>query len=641
VKIELSRVEKVFDEMSFGSAGTYEKIAGRAFGEVDPAHRLNAGIVNLDKVPRNSAGRVEYWVDFCLLKPTDVSKSNRRLLLDVPNRGDKLALIDFNGAPKGLGSNDPATAADAGNGFLMRQGYVILFCAWQGDVAPEEKHLVTGFPIATNNGAPIVEMAREEVVLGHTNSPAITPLTYPADSPDQSRATLTVRQYEKDARVPIPPSRWRYLSPTKIEFDLPAGFDAGALYEFIYPARDPIVMGLGFAAVRDIVALMRYATADDNGRPNPLKLGSGEPAIDHVIAYGRSQPGRFLREFLHLGFNEDPHGRKVLDGVYSSLAGSRRIHLNSPFAQPGRFVRQHEDHLFPGDQFPFSYATRFDPVSGKTGGILARCVASNTCPKLMHVDTSTEYWQGRGSLVTADEKGKDIELPDQVRVYLLSGTQHAGPAMLKHSPLFFQNPSYPLNLLDYAPLNRALLVALDEWVSRGTPPPASRYPRSSDGTLVPPIQKQQGFPDIPGVSYPRFINELNELDYSQQPPRPIPGHNYTLLVPKLDADGNETTGIRLPDVAVPSGTRTGWNIRDAGFAQGAVMVVGSYLPFAATAKERIAKGDPRPSFEERYRSREHFVEAVRRAASDLQKERLLLAEDVEGCVAAAAKQNTQ
>ena len=637
VKIEIGRVESAFDGMSFGIVGPYEKIAGRAFGEVDPFDGLNAEIVNLGNAPRNAAGRVEYWVDFCLLKPADIRKSNRHLLYDAPNRGDKLALVDLNDAPKGPGSNNLATAGDAGNGFLMRQGYVILFSAWQGDVAPEEGHLLASFPVATNNGTPIVERSREEFVFGQADGAVIAPLTYPTNTLDQSRATLTVRQHEKDPRVPIPPRQWRYLSSTRLEIMLVDGFDAGAIYEFIYPARDPIVMGLGFAAVRDLVAFMRYAAADESGRPNPLNPSTGGPAIDDVVAYGRSQPGRFLREFLRLGFNQESEGRRIFDGVYASLAGSRRIFLNHPFSQPGRFHRQHEDHLYPGDQFPFTYATRFDPISARTDGILARCLASNTCPKIMHVDSSTEFWQGRGSLIVTDEGGKDMTLPDQVRVYAFAGTQHAGPAMLKHSGVFFQNHSYPLNRLDYGSLNRALLAALQEWVSRGTPPPASRFPRAGDGTLVPPQPgKGLAFPDIPGVHYTGLVNDLCELDYNHQPPRPIPGHDYPVLVPKVDADGNEIAGIRLPDVAVPLGTRTGWNIRSAGFAQGALMVVGFYIPFAATAKERRAMGDPRRSLEERYPSHEHYVNAVAHAAAELQNERLLLAEDVKSYIAAAA-----
>lgn len=636
MKIEIARVESAFGGMSFGTVGAYEKVIGRAFGEVDPSHPLNAVIANLDKAPRNAAGLVEYWMDFCLLKPTDLRKGNRYLLYDALNRGDKLALVDLNDASKGLGSNELATAEDAGNGFLMRRGYSILFGAWQGDVAPEEGHMLAGFPVATGAGKHIVGESREEFVFGQDSGRVVAPLTYPANTLEQSEATLTVRQRQKDRRTPVPPDRWRFLSPTRLEIILADGFDGGAIYEFIYQARDPIVMGLGFAAVRDLVEFMRHAATDDSGRPNPLSLGRGGPIVDDVIAYGRSQPGRFLREFVHLGFNQTPSGRRVFDGIYASLAGSRRIFLNHPFSQPGRFNREHEDHLYPGDQFPFTYATRTDSISGKTGGIMERCLASGTCPKMMHADTSTEFWQGRCSLVVTDEHGQDIALPEQVRVYAFAGTQHAGPAMLRHSGVFFQNHTYPLNRLDYGPLNRALLVALQQWVSAGTLPPESRFPRAGDGTLVPPSPGSGlAFPDIPGVRYTGLFNELCVMDYSSEPPRAIPGREYPVLVPKVDEDGNEIAGIRLPDITVPLGTRTGWNIRCAGCAEGALMVVGSFIPFVATVKERRETGDPRPSLEERYPSHEHYVDAVARAAAVLQKERLLLEEDVERYVAAA------
>ncbi len=636
MRLEIQRVENVFEGMSFGSTGTYEKIVGRAYGEVDPTHPLNRDIVNLDKAPMNTRGRVEYAVDFCVLKPTDLGKSNRRILYDTPNRGDKLALIDINDAQKGPTSNDPVSAADAGNGFLMRQGYVLVFSAWQGDTQPGEGHMLAEFPVATNNGAPIVGDSREEMIFGHTDSPAVLPLTYPAHSLDQSNATLTVRLYEADARIPVPAERWRYVSPRQIEIDLVEGFDAGAIYEFIYPACDPIVMGLGFVAVRDFVTYMRSTEPDTAGRPHPLSPDPGAPAIDHVIAYGRSQPGRFLREFVRLGFNQALNGGQVFDGIYASIAGSRRIFLNEPFAQPGRFHRQQEDHLYPGDQFPFSYATRTDSVSDKTDGILARSLATDTCPKIIHVDSSTEFWLGRSSLVVTDEHGQDIEVPDEVRVFLFSGTGHAGPIMLNHAAVFSQNPAYAMNFLNYNPLNRSLLIALDQWATQGIAPPDSRVPRSGDGTLVPPSpQAETGFPAIPGVRHPERVNELSAMDYSQQPPVPVSGKAYRVLVPKVDADGNELAGIHLPAISVPLGTHTGWNLRGAGFSPGALMLVGSYFPFAATRAERQANRDPRPSLEERYPSHDAYVVAVSRAAAELQEARLLLAEDAERYVAAA------
>ena len=639
MKLDIQRVESAFEGMSFGEFGSYEKVVGRAHGQVDPSHRLNADIINLDKAPRNRDGLVDYAVDFCVLKPVDMSKSNRRILYDSPNRGDKLALVDLNESVKGLGSNELSGAEDAGNGFLMRHGYVIVFSAWDGAVAPgvgyvehASGHMLAEFPIATNEGAPLVETMREEIIFAHTESPARSPLAYPAHEPDRGSATLTVRQHEPDTRVSVPNDRWRFISNREIEVDLVDGFDAGAIYELIYPACDPIIMGLGLIGVRDLLGLLRYADADDEGTPNPLNI-EGRPGVDYSIAHGRSQPGRFLREFLRLGFNEDMSGRPVFDGLYTTLTGSRRMFLNQPFSQPGRFPRHHEDHVFPGDQFPFAYPTRTDSFSGKTEGILTRALASNTCPKVMHVDSSTEFWQGRSSLIVTDEKGNEIEQPDEVRNYLLSGSGHAGPQMLAHAPMYWSPSQNPVNELDYCALVRALIVALDAWATQGTEPPPSHFPSVSDGTLV-PIEKL-GFPDIPGATFSGAINGLTDRDYTTQPPSAIPGRDYPLLVPTVDSDGNEITGIRSPDIGAPIGTYTGWNYRGENYAEGALMIVGSFIPFAATAAERKKTGDPRPSLEERYPDHAHYVEAVRTAAKELNDDRLLVDEDVERYVANA------
>lgn len=628
MRFEIKRIDPVFDGASFEAAGPYEKISGRFHGEADPAHPLNALIVNLEHSPRNIRGMVDYWVDFCLLKPVDFGRGNGRLLYDAVNRGDKLALVDINGAPKRPSSNEPSALDDAGNGFLMRQGYSVLWSAWQGGIADEEGKLQSGFPIATRNGVPIVETSREEIIFGYSNAFGIAPLSYPAATLDQQAATLTVRAQERDKRKPVPASRWRYRSATQLEIDLVAGHGSGAIYEFIYPARDPIVMGLGFIAVRDVVSLLRH------GGDGADLLGSRR-SIDHVIAYGRSQPGRFLREFVRLGFNEDLAGRKVFDGILASITGSRRIFLNHAFAQPGRFHRQHEDHVYPGDQFPFTYATRTDSYTGETDGILARALARNTCPKFIHVDSSTEFWQGRSSLLVVDEHLQDISIPEETRLYLFAGTQHAGPTMRAHAGIFSQNPCYALNDVDYGPLNRALISALATWAAGREPAPPSRFPRLADGTLVEPFPPVSGFPAIPGVSYPKTINAVGMMDYSQQPPVAIPGKEYPVLVPKLDCDGNELAGIRLPDITVPRATFTGWNLRDASFAEGALMIVGACFPFAVTRAERETSGDPRLSIEERYESEEAYVAKVRAAAEQLFRDRLLLAEDVTRIVARA------
>ncbi len=627
-RIVIDRTESpTFEGVAFGEVGQYEKIVGRAFGEVDPADPRNAVIVNIDKAPRNPAGRVEYVVDIYLLKPVELRRGNRRIFYNVLNRGNKQALDNFNDPAPGANANEPTTAVDAGNGFLMREGYVILWSAWQGDVPAGGNRMRASFPIATNpDGTPVVALNRDEFIFDNTTDPVTATLSYPANTLDQTQATLTVRQREADLRVALPASDWTYLSPTQIRIMRPATFDAGAIYEFIYPARDPIVMGLGFAAMRDVVSFLRREADDDFGNPNPLNVGHSGPRIRQVLAFGSSQAGRYLRDMLWQGFMEDENGRRVFDGIIPHKPGSRKTFTNFVFSQPGRFSRQHEDHLYGGDQFPFTYATRFDSISGKTDGILARCLASNTCPKIMHTDSGTEHWGARASLVVTDEAGHDIPLPNNVRAYLFSSTQH-GPAATPSRGICQQlsNPA------PFSPALRALLVALDKWARHGERPPASRMPRVGDGTLVPSLpQSDQGFPEIPGVAYSGLLNELAELDTSVQPPTPIPGHDYVVLVPKVDADGNDIAGIRLPDIAAPLATHTGWNLRAAGFAEGEICsLTGSYIPFAQTLAERLEAGDPRLSLEERFGTHEGYVDAVARAAESLVSERLLLEEDAE------------
>ena len=628
MKIEVTSTQPVFDGMEFGSAGAYEKVAGRIHGEADPGHPLNASIVNLDRAPRNARGLVEYSVDFYLLKPADMRRHNGRILYDVLNRGLKLALSAFNDAPA---NNDPAAAADAGNGFLMRQGYAVLWSGWQGGVAPGEGRMLASLPVATDGGAPIVAVNRDEFIFNHTHNPARAPLSYPAHTTDQAQAALSVRQRQSDPRVAIPRTSWRFLSKQSIEIERPDGFDAGAIYELIYPARDPIVMGLGMAAVRDVVSFFRYRAADDAGRPNPLASGAGAPSIAHAYAFGMSQSGRFLRDWLWQGFNQNLDGTKVFDGVIPSLAGSRKTFTNFAFAQPGRFSCQHEDHLTPGDQFPFTYATRTDPVSGRSGGILERYSAPEKAPKIIQTDSSGEYWQGRASLVTTDEAGRDVPLPDNVRFYLFAGTQHGG----RMASAVFPFCRHPGNPVEMSPPHRALLVALDRWVSAGVEPPPSSYPRAADGTLV--AAGAVAFPAIPALDYGAMVNELCMVDYDVQPPRLLEDRRYRVMVPAVDGDGNERGGVRLPEIVAPLGTHTGWNPRRAGFAPGELALLGSYFAFAWTAEERRAAGDPRPSLEERYGGHAAYLEALTRAARELCAARLLLPEDVERYIEAAQR----
>jgi len=637
MQIEISRVEPAFDGNFFGSVGPYEKIVGRMIGTVDPDHPLNRIIVNLDRAPVNAQGKVDCASDFYILKPIDMRRGNGALLYDTVNRGGKVALHALNDAlrnPEGgmrIGCNDPTSIADAGNGFLMRQGYTLLWSGWQGGgVMPGDGRMAGTVPIATDGARPIIATSRDEFVFEHLIDPVTAPLSYPANSTDPALSTLTIRQKERDARTPIAPDRWRYVSETSIEIDRPAGFDAGAIYEFIYPARDPHVMGLGFAAVRDLVSFLRR-----NGTDNPLAV-DGVSAIDRAIAFGVSQAGRFLRDFIYLGFNEDLAGGKVFDGMFPCMAGGRKSFVNYAFAQPGRFSRQHEDRLFPHDQFPFTYATTTDPISGRTDGIFARSDASGTSPKIIQTETSSDFFQGRASLLTTDGTGAPVPVPDNVRFYLLAGVQHGGGGdpTVDYARMF-PFIAYPPNLADCSGPHRALLTALDAWVRDGTLPPPSEFPSLEEGSFVSAAPEDYGFPDIPGVTYPGLINELSELDYDHQPPRAIPGHDYRVFVPAIDSDGNESCGIRAPEIAVPRGTHTGWTMRREGFAEGELGAIGAFIPFAATRAERIAAGDPRPSLEERYSSDDEYVRRSVAAARELVARGLLLAEDVERIEAAA------
>lgn len=640
MRIRLDRIEMAFGGASFGDSGPYEKLIGRAFERLDPAHPLNAGIVDLNRAPVDADGLVPYECDIFLLKPRDLRRGNGALLYDVVNRGNKVALHSFNDAPRdsnnplAMSVNDPTTPSDAGNGFLMRQGFSILWSGWQGVGVPEGDEVMTArLPVAVAEDGPIVGISREEFVFEHSTSPVTAPLTYPAASNDTASCTLTVRQRERDARTTVDARHWRFISDTAIEIDRPDGFDASAIYEFVYPARDPVVAGIGFAAVRDVVSFFRHTPTDEAGNDNPLAADGR--AIGRTIAFGMSQAGRFLRDFVYQGFNEDLNGRAVFDGLLPSMAGSRKTFTNYPFAQPGRFARQHEDRLFPHDQFPFSYALTTDPISGRTDGILARCARTGTCPKVIQTESSSDFFHGRASLLVSDGNGEPIFVPDEVRLYHFAGVQHGGGGATANYARNFPFTKHALNPADFPGVHRALLLALDKWVADGNQPPPSRFPAADDGSLVRAEPDQYGFPAIAGVHYPGLVNELSELDYSSQPPQPIAGRDYAVRVPAIDEDGNEIAGIRVPEVAVPRGTYTGWAPRKAGYAEDELIALGAYFPFPDTRANRETTGDPRASIEERYPTHEDYVRKVAEAARALRDEGLLLDEDIDRIVEAA------
>lgn len=586
----------------FGRTGPYERLRGIAHGEVDPSNPHHRHIVNIEHAPRNARGLVEYSTIVEIYRPLDMSRWNRAIYHTVPESG----------------------AEGSGERVLLERGFALVRVGWQGDLAPEGDAIVAMLPVARNrDGSPIVGRSLEELIFDDHDRVSTATLSYPAASLDPDRATLTVRRDQASARTAPGDMRWRFVSDREISIERPAGYDGSSIYEFIYDAVDPIVMGLGFVAVRDVISFLRYEQADGDGTPNPL--ASPElPAL--AMSIGVSQSGRMLRDFLYLGFNEDVRNRIVFDGLHPDIAGSGKTFTNYAFGQPGRWQRQHEDHVYPGDQFPFTYRIQRDPVSGRLGGLFDRCSRTSTCPRVVHTDGEAELWQGRSSLIGTDARGRDVVLPDNVRVYLIAGTQHRGGNGVHSATLppgICENPGNPLPLRD---VRTALTIALYEWIADGREPPASRFPKATDGGLVAPADLE--FPSIPGVRYPGSVNGLRFLDRGTMPP--TEGGEYTVLVGRVDADGNMVDGIRHPDLAVPIGTYTGWNLRRAGFAEGDLCAgSGSFIPFARTRAEREATGDPRLSLEERYGNHATYARAVAAAVQDLVRERLLLRADAE------------
>ncbi len=640
---EIKSRSDAFGGTSFGTAGVYETIAAVATGRLDPAHPANAGIVDLARAPKAADGWVEYQVDVSILRPKSAAGARRVLFYDVVNRGNKVAhTLYFN-----EGSNF-TTPAGAGTGFLMRQGYTVVWSGWQGDIAlsSDGSRIGARFPVATNaDGSAITGTSRDEFVFDNTTNPVVATLSHPAADLNPALATLRVKQNQADPWQTV--GGWSYTGNKSITIVRPTNMDAGAIYEFIYPARDPVVMGIGFAAIRDLVSFLRYESADASGAANPLadlkqaaceiKDSAGacpvnpSTTVDVAVMEGISQSGRVVRDFIWQGFNADGLRRKVFDGAMPLIAGGRKTWTNFRFAQPGRFSRQHEDHLQAGDQFPFTYPTTTDPQTGRSDGIFASCSASDSCPKLFHIDGGNEFWQSRSSLVTLDGLGRTIELPDGVRTYYMTATPHAyNTTGVSSKPA---NCSYSSNIVNPASTVRALTVAMVDWVARGKTPPASRWPALASSTFADPLNSLAvGMPDLTpiGIAYPGVYNRLNVTDYGVVPPNVDASKMYTQRVPTVDGDGTDLPGVRTPDVAVPLGTHLPWNLRAAGFAPGELCSTqGSYIAFAQTDAARTASSDPRRSLQARYIGKPDYVAKVTAAAGALRDQGLMLQEDVD------------
>jgi Alpha/beta hydrolase domain len=642
-RFDIARREVVLNGAPFGAAGPYEKLVGTVHFALDPSRPANAGIVDLALAPRNARGLVEFSADFFLLKPVDPAKGNGRLFYEAGNRGTKRILPVFQSA---AGSGDPTSAAEFGNGALMNQGYTLLWMGWQWDV-PEGRMRMT-IPIATENGRPITGIVRGNVIPGANATSALIAdrghIPYPVVDPESRQHVLYVRTLPADPPEVVSRETWRFITADASAISAqPAvavakagGFQAGRIYDVVYVARDPRVVGVGLAGTRDLISFVKHATAAQ---------GNPSPGIRFAIGWGVSQTGRFLRHFVYEGFNADEQGRIVFDGVFDQVGGAGRGSFNHRFGQQSRDQLQHFNIQYPVDMFPFSDEEQADPITGQRDGLLAKARRSGTVPKFVHLLTNSEYFNRAGSLTHTDVTGtRDVDPPGTSRIYMIASAPHiVGP----FPPAPFSDPDFvgqaDMNPLGYNPVIRALFRALDAWVVDGTEPPPSRYPRLSDGTLTSP--DKAGWPAVPGVGLPQQPMTTYRLDFGPEwsrgrvtiePPRL--GAPFVSRVPAVDEAGNDRGGIRLPQIAVPLATHTGWNYRrpSIGAPDRLASEIGSYFPLARTPADRARTGDSRRSIGERYASRQAYLDQISATAKVLVAERYLLAEDVTDLVAQAA-----
>jgi hypothetical protein len=614
----------VADGVSFGASGPYEKLVGRIEFALDPSVLQNVPITDLRYAQRGSDRRVHFSADLYVLQPVEPAKGNGVLLFEVVNRGNKALIPRFN--QDATRSDDPHTLADFGDGLLMKDGYTLVFVGWEfGLSAPE---LTLAAPKVTLPRPTKVDPVHVDIVVHEptteaylVDEPARPPVLYAPLNPASRTDTLTVRDLYWDVPRSIHRDSWRFVvdqsGVPKVQLD--GGFDPGRWYRVTYRPTGSIAAGVGLAAIRDTASAFRYRT------DLPVRGRS-------AYVFGNSQTGRFLRQFLHDGFNTDERNRRVFDAVWAHIAGAARGSFNSRFATPS-----HGD-MFEATRFPYSDLEQSD-IDGTRDGVLSRYPPDQR-PKIFYTNTPVEYWGGGRAAAlthtTVDGK-RDLPLPDNVRIYLLAGTQHtSGPfppprSLPLAAPIVVRRNLWGQELSNPAPqinVMRGLLRALHEWVANGTPPPLSKYPKIADGTLV--EAQQVKFPSIPGVGNPRGIVGPARIVRGKVTPLPY-------LIPQVDADGNDLAGIHDPEVAVPLATTTGWNFRNpsVGNPKDIYQTLGSYIPFAKSRAVRELSGDPRLSIGERYSGADDYMQRIRSAASELIQQRYMLPEDLNGVLSRA------
>ncbi len=632
--IEILDRQPFADGAGFGAVGSYEKIRARAWFSLDPKAPANAEIRDLASAPRDAKGKVGFSADFLMLRPVDPAKGNGALLYEVNNRGNIAMLGQLDEASKH--NNDPAHKEDAGNGFLFDQGFTLLWSAWAWDVdAPGDNRLVLHPPVATDHGKPITGKVAYEIIVDAPAETArftgIDGIPYPFAKAGAPDAVLTMRDRPEGKRLPVKRADWSFVEPedhgTPKLLRLAGGFQPGKIYELVYTARDPVVVALGMAGIRDLLSYLKA---------QPFE---GAPAPQRSLIFGISQSGRVIQTMLLRGLHVDEAGKPVFDGAFIHVAGGGKGGFEGRFAMPTRHFSMLQDHIYVTDYFPFTDTPARDPLTGRTASVLDRARKLGVVPKLFYTNDSTEYWNRAAALVhtTPDGSADVAEDPNQ-RIYLIAGAQHY--VGRQHDRGIYSNC---VNTFDHYRAMRALILALDRWVRDGSAPPPSTHPRIADGTLL-PVQAYENFlPAIPGLALPEDNLEPPLLDFGPRyaalgiadivPPRA--GAHYVALVPAPNGDGTDRGGIELPEILVPLGTRLGFNTRNtaAGFPGATGRWDGSFIPFARTEAERQQAGDPRPSLEARYKDRADYEAKLRAAAVPVVAKGFLRAEEVDALVA--------
>jgi len=662
-RLEIDKREIVANGQSFGDAGPYEKLSGRAYFEIEPGHKRNKVITDVNRTELNGNGRVEFSAEMVILKPANLAKSSETLFFAVNNRGRKITFGRMHDTPSTVNQNNPMSPDDFGNGFLMRRGYVLAWVGWGADIASGDNRLTVDFPLAMQDGKPITGFIFTEFSDRNFNgsNPTSLPLSggsafksYPAISADKKKAQAQLYMVASDSPQPSGPEMprgaqvsdedWAFAdcpdgwpgTPSASHICLKNGFLNNRNYHLLYHATHSPVMGLGYATTRDFVSFLRNEKKDDAGNPNPIA------GLKYTLCQGISSSGMYLRDFLYQGFNVDESERKVCDGMNIHVAGVHKLFLNYRFAQPNPYSQQHRERYIPDTNFPRQYGVRIHPILRFADGILKRPLYD---PKIIHTDTSNEYWQFRASLTGASEGAKmDFTESGKVRRYLLSSLQHGGyRGDSPHRGIGNRQCEHLSNPVHAGPMLRALVVALDDWVKNGTAPPDMRVPRISDKTLVDPDALL--LPNIPGLTYKGIHNGSGDRDFGPNVkmnrgvielllPNVIAKHK--VLVPQVDEIGNDIAGIRHPFVEAPTATLLGWNTRTREFGGPDLCdLLGSMIPLPKTKAEADASNDPRPSLEELYGDHAGYVAKVATAARKLQQERLLLPEDVNRIIAEA------